>query len=79
MKKILIVTEANEIVASGHLFECIICKKELEKEGFNVDLMINADMPYTFKQRIESDYYEYESNIQEEINILFDQIGRAHV
>lgn len=74
MKKILIVTEANEIVASGHLFECIICKKELEKEGFNVDLMINADMLYTFKQRIESDYYEYESNIQEEINILFDHL-----
>lgn len=72
-KSILIVTEANERVASGHLFECIICYEELRKE-WNVHLLINEDMPIKFKEKLPENYIEYKSNIQEEIATLINYI-----
>lgn len=46
---VLIVTEVNNKVASGHLFECLVCYEELQ-EDCNVYLMVNADMPPLFKK-----------------------------
>lgn len=71
MKKanVLIVTEANNKVASGHLFECLVCYEELRKEC-NAYLMINADMPSLFKKRLPEQYLEYQSNIQDEVETL---------
>lgn len=72
-KNILIVTEVNERVASGHLFECIICYEELRKE-MNVHLLVNKDMPIKFKEKLPDDYIEYRSNIQTETVTLINYI-----
>lgn len=74
-KSILIVTEANQKVASGHLFECIACQQELIRSGLSVKLMVNADMPKGLKARIEGDYDEYQTNIQVEEDYLLDYIN----
>ena len=37
---VLIVTEANNKVASGHLFECLVCYEELKKDC-TAYLMVN--------------------------------------
>lgn len=66
---VLIVTEANNKVASGHLFECLVCYEELQKDC-NAYLMVNADMPMLFKKRLPKQYIEYQSNIQNEAETL---------
>lgn len=76
---LLIVTEANEKVASGHLFECIVCYKELVKKKREVHLMINADIPYKFRERLPQEYVEYPSDIQNDIPFLLKYIQKNHV
>lgn len=66
---VLIVTEANGRVASGHLFECLVCYEELQKDC-NAYLMVNADMPTLFKKKLPERYMEYQSDIQEEAETL---------
>ena len=82
MKKsgVLIVTEANNKVASGHLFECIVCYNELIKWIPDTFLMVNSDMPPQFKEKLPQGYCEYRSDIQMESDylvqyILENQIG----
>ena len=55
----LILTEANERVASGHLFECIEIGNTLLKHGHLAKLLINSDMQQELKQRIDLPYEEY--------------------
>jgi spore coat polysaccharide biosynthesis predicted glycosyltransferase SpsG len=76
--KILIVTEANEKVASGHLFESIVCYEEFLKQNMKAELMINADMPVKLKERLPQQYLEYASNIQQEVDFLCDYIEKQH-
>lgn len=77
--KILVVTEANERVASGHLFECIECCREFCKQNVKVCLMVNSDMPSGLKERISMPYDTYDSNIQEESDVLIDFVKRNHI
>lgn len=42
--KIAIVTEADEYVASGHLKECIVLAKELQKRMYDVSFWVNEDI-----------------------------------
>ena len=70
---VLIVTEVNHRVASGHLFECLVCYKELNRYT-NVYLMVNADMPAQFKKAMWGQCIEYQSNIQEEMGVLIHYV-----
>lgn len=73
-ERILIITEANRQVASGHLFECIVCREYLKQQGINADLMINEDMPNALKARIGDEYITYRSNIQNEVEFLINYL-----
>lgn len=64
-------------VASGHLFECIVCRKYLKQQGINADLMINADMPDALKNRIGDDYITYQSDIQDEAEFLVNYLKQS--
>lgn len=75
-KKVLIVTEANERVASGHLFECIVCEKYFREHGMAVTLMVNADMSDELKQRIEVPFLTYKSDIQKEQNFFISFLNQ---
>lgn len=68
--KILLVTEANERIASGHLMECLVCRQYLKQRGVENDLLVNADMPAALKSRIHGDYFTYQSDIQKEIGFF---------
>lgn len=74
-EKILIVTEANERVASGHLMECLVCGQYLKQMGVETDLMINEDMPAALKDRIQNRYFTYRKDIQKESSFLIDVIN----
>lgn len=69
-KNFLVVTEANATVASGHLLECIECCHELIERGHSVTLLINSDMAAALKARIDVPVFEYDTNIQVELNLL---------
>ena len=75
---VLIVTEVNNKVASGHLFECLVCYEELQ-EDCNVYLMVNADMPPLFKKRLPKQYIKYRSNIQEEAETLAHYVSKYEI
>lgn len=75
---VLIITEANSRVASGHLFECLVCYEELQKDC-NAYLMINADMPPLFKTRLPKQYIEYRSNIQDEAETLARYVSEYEI
>jgi spore coat polysaccharide biosynthesis predicted glycosyltransferase SpsG len=73
--KILLITEANEQVASGHLMECLVCRQYLNQMCMEADLLVNGDMPVALKERIEDGYFTYQSNIQKEIAFLIDFVN----
>lgn len=74
-EKILLITEANEKVASGHLMESLVCRQYLNQMGMEVDLLVNRDMPAALKDRIQGRYFTYQSNIQKEAFFLMDFIN----
>ena len=63
-KKVLLITEANDFVASGHLFECAELAKLLRKAGIHVDIAVNDDANDSFKQRLDGPYLEYHKNVE---------------
>lgn len=75
---VLIVTEVNNKVASGHLFECLVCYEELQKDC-NAYLMVNADMPPLFKRRLPKQYIKYQSNIQDEAETLAHYVSEYEI
>ncbi len=75
MKRILLVTEANERVASGHLIESLVCRQYLKRMGVKADLLVNEDMPSALKDRIQGEYFTYQSNIQKETAFLAELIN----
>ncbi len=77
--KVLLLTEANEIVASGHLFECIEIANSLLRHGYEVALLINSDIQPELKNRIGIEYEEYKPPIDKCISILIDYALRINV
>lgn len=58
--RILIITEANEIVASGHLMESIALYRELIKKGVEVCILVNSDIPEFFGELLRDyNYSQY--------------------
>ena len=78
MHSIIIVTEANENVATGHLMECIVCAEELGKKDFFISFWINKDAKEDLKERIPCTYQEYEKTIEKDYESLYKQIGIVH-
>ena len=64
MKHVLIVTEANETVASGHLMECIEIANVLSENGYQVSFMVNDDMPQDFRLKISVPYTAYRHDLE---------------
>lgn len=62
---ILLITEANEKVASGHLYECIVIAHELIRNGDSVLFLINHEMQDKLKKNIDIPYQEYSTPIDE--------------
>lgn len=58
--KVLIITEANEKVASGHLFESLVLAHVCMANGHDVLLLINNGMQPLLKDRIDVPYQEYQ-------------------
>lgn len=60
MKRIAVVTEADEKMASGHLMESIVCAQVFSRAGYDVVFYINKDAPEPLKERILFPFIEYE-------------------
>lgn len=76
MNTIVIVTEANAKVATGHLMECIACAEELTKNGYEVSFWINDDMESGLKKRIPCRFREYHKSIENDYKALTEEICR---
>lgn len=73
-EKIIVLTEADEKVASGHLKECTVLIEELQKAGYCTMLWVNEDIPKGFLKGISAEYVKYhrplESGIVEVISYM---------
>lgn len=78
-KAILILTEADEQVASGHLNECIVLAQELDKSGYNVSLWVNEDIPKDFLKNSKMTYFTYRRPVQEGILNVIDYMEKESV
>ncbi len=79
MKHVLIVTEANKTVASGHLMECIEIANVLSDSGYQVSFMVNDDMPQDFRQRILVPYTVYRYDLELGKQDISETASRNHV
>ena len=64
--RVLLVTEANEQVASGHLLECAELARLLENAGIRVDVAVNDDACEAFKSRLGRAYLEYHEHVEKD-------------
>ncbi len=62
-KRIIIVTEANELVATGHLYESIELGDNLAENGYSVMTLINKDAASELKEKINYSCDEYDGRI----------------
>lgn len=76
--KVVIVTEANEKVATGHLMECVICAETLLDNGYYISFWINNDADVRLKTRIPCEYKEYKRNIEVDYDELVAEINRIN-
>lgn len=74
MELVVIVTEANERVATGHLMECITCVQELMKAGYQVSFWINGDADVRLKERIPCKFQEYQESIERDYTGLVEDV-----
>lgn len=74
MKRILIITEANDKVASGHLMECIEIFNTLSQAEYDVSFMINDDMPIALQSKIGFPYSTYSSDLFYGKGIIIDTL-----
>lgn len=75
-ERIVVLTEADEKIASGHLKECIVLTEELRKRGYNAVLWVNEDIPKGFLKGTCSEYYMYRRPIEQgivEVNSYLEQ------
>ena len=70
MKRIAIVTEADERVASGHLMECIVCADTFLSAGYEVLFYINKEAAAPLKERIPVPYLEYEGRVGDASDLI---------
>ena len=71
-RSVLLVTEANERVASGHLLECAELARLLRAEGVHVDVAVNDNACDAFKLRLGSPYLEYHQNAETDTAFFSD-------
>ena len=67
---VLLITEANERVASGHLFECAELATALKDAGFHVCIAVNDDAGTPFKARLGSVFYEYKESVDKDLDFF---------
>lgn len=64
MQKCVLVTEANETVASGHLMEMIELSSVLERDNVQTVTFVNKDAPQSLKKRLKGIVAEYDGNAE---------------
>lgn len=81
VNKCLLVTEANEIVATGHLMETIELEKLLDNEGIRTVTMLNDDAPQDLKIRLKNEVCDYEGDVSKSLKLICDKINdyKPHV
>lgn len=62
-KRIVIVTEANELVATGHLYESVELGDNLVENGYSIMTLINKDAASELKEKIKCSCDEYNGQI----------------
>lgn len=73
--KILIITEANEYVASGHLMESISLARRLADMQIEYLLLINSDMPDVWKEKLKGfKYGEYTKSLDYGMDMILKEI-----
>lgn len=78
MDTIFIVTEANEIVATGHLMESIVCANTLSEAGYEVSFWVNNNADQSLKKRIPCQFQEYLESIEKDYNRLTKSVSRIN-
>lgn len=71
---IVIVTEANEKVATGHLIECVECAKECARAGYKIVFWINDDMELCLKEKIPCTYQEYHLCVEDDDKVFLKEL-----
>lgn len=74
MRQCVLVTEANETVASGHLMEMIELSSLLESENVQVITFVNKDAPQSLKMRLRGRVVEYDSNAEASRDAIAERI-----
>lgn len=78
-EKIVVLTEADEKVASGHLKECGVLTEELQRVGYGAMLWVNEDIPEGFLKGISVDYFKYRRPIEAGIADVISYIKQETV
>lgn len=68
--RLLVITEANEQVASGHLLESIELVGLLRSDGFDTELAVNDDACDAFKHRISGEFFEYHRSVEDDVQYI---------
>ena len=76
MNTIMIVTEANEKVATGHFMECVVCVRECVEAGYTLSFWLNDDMKKELKEKTPCPYQEYHQSIEKIMKNFFSVIKR---
>lgn len=74
----LIITEANQKVATGHFMEVIELSKELKRRGHDVKVLVNNECPEGLLERLSCERYEYKASIGEDIISVLEMIEKEH-
>ncbi len=77
--QVVIVTEADEHVASGHLKESIVLAEELDKCQCTAALWINADVPEQFLTGISKKYFLYQRPIFKGIDAVLSFLKKEDI
>ena len=79
--KVLLITEANEIVASGHLFETVEIARFLVKKGYQADVLVNNNAEEDLKKKlcgIQCSFYEYEKDVCNGFDQIWEVLTAGH-
>lgn len=76
MNTIMIVTEANEKVATGHFMECVVCVRECVEAGYTLSFWLNDDMKKELKEKTPCPYQEYHQSIEKDNEEFFSVIKK---
>lgn len=79
MSSCILVTEANETVASGHLMEMVELSSLLEKERVQTITLVNKEAPQSLKERLRGKTIEYFSDISTSESVIVQEIMKSDV